>query len=68
MNQKAVCGNCEKAYNEHYFEHEVYCFTNTTGDIFTEEPNDNIVSDIIYEKHHELVQSVINEWKAENGH
>ena len=29
-----ICGNCNKPYKEHYFEHEIFCFDNTNGDIF----------------------------------
>jgi len=40
----AVCGNCGKPLSEHYHENEEYCFENTTGDIFTDDPSATLLA------------------------
>lgn len=68
INQNAICGNCGKSYGDHYFEHQVFCFENTNGDIFTDEPNENMIMNMIEEKAPHLREVVIKEWKIKNGH
>ena len=68
INQEAICGCCDKEYGNHYFENEVYCFENTTGDIFTDEPNQLIIFDMMHEKNPELYEQCVSEWKIKNGH
>jgi len=63
-----ICGNCGKPLSKHYHENEIYCNALTTGDIFTDEPLEERILDMINEKHPEIVEEVINEWKRENGH
>lgn len=45
-----VCGNCNKPLSAHYHEDEEYCFSDTNGDIFTDEPQDWMVMDMIDDK------------------
>ena len=60
-----ICGNCGKPYNDHYFEDRVYCYQHTTGDIYTEEPNDDCVVALIPPS---VWKSYVDQWKRENGH
>lgn len=64
----AVCGNCGKTLSEHYHEDQEYCFENTTGDIFTDDPSDTILADYIRATYPELHSSYVIEWKKRNGH
>lgn len=66
--KNTICGNCEKRYSEHYFENEVFCFLNTTSDIFTDEPNESIVLNMIINKYPSLYDKCVSEWKINNGH
>ncbi|WP_299116962.1 hypothetical protein [uncultured Winogradskyella sp.] len=67
-NKSCICGNCSKPYSEHYFEDEIYCFTNTNGDIFTDEPNDKVIFDMILENYPNLYEAFVFKWKKENGY
>ena len=60
-----VCGNCGKPLSAHHREDEDYCFHDTNGDIFTDEPQDWMVMDMIDD---EIIEAARNKWKAENGH
>jgi hypothetical protein len=64
----AICGNCGKSFADHYHEDEDYCFENTTGDIFTEEPSDGILVSFIENEHPNIHAQMVSEWKQENGH
>lgn len=65
---EAVCGHCGGRYDKHYFETEIFCFPNTTGDIYTEEPNDDIIFEMITESDPDLYDKMVKKWKEENGH
>lgn len=63
-----TCGSCFKPLSKHYHEREIFCTATTTGDIYTTEPRDDYILDLMSERHPELYQAIVNEWKKENGH
>jgi len=63
-----ICGNCGKHKSEHHFENEIFCFTDTTGDIFTDEPHDYRLIDFIEHFYPEQHAQYIKEWKRMHGH
>ena len=68
MRASAICGNCGNRWDEHYHEDEVYCNDETTGDVFTDEPSDDILMAWIREKHTSFVSDEIAMWKRANCH
>jgi hypothetical protein len=63
-----ICGNCGKPYGSHYFEREVYCNTVTNGDIWSDDPPEEWVAQEMMDRHPELADAIIREWKERNGH
>jgi len=63
-----ICGNCGKPYSEHYFEREVFCNSYTNGDTFQDEPHEQWVMEQMADRHPELFDAIVDEWKRENGH
>ena len=64
MNINAICGNCRNKYKDHYFEfNRIFCFKDTTGDIFTREPSNLVLIDFIEERHPSSYKKYIKEWK-----
>ena len=63
-----ICGNCGKTFDEHFHERDDFCYEETNGDIFTDEPNDMILVHFLEEEKPTLYQSLILEWKIKNGH
>lgn len=66
-----ICGNCGKAKSEHAKElnrPELFCYMHTTGDIFTDEPRESVIFDKMQERYPTLYESLVEEWKRENGH
>jgi hypothetical protein len=63
-----VCGHCGRPLSAHYHENEVYCFQDTTGDIYTDEPSDDHMGSFLRYRHAELYAQLVKEWQAENGH
>ena len=68
MSKDPICGNCGQPYSKHYFEREDYCYHDTTGDVFMDEPHDQWVMERMAERHPELFDAIVAEWKRENGH
>jgi len=73
LNPNAICANCGRKYKEHYFENygkepRIYCFTNTNGDVFSNEPSDHKILDMILEDNPDLYDRYIERWQKENGH
>ena len=66
---KPICGNCGKLKSEHYHErNEVFCFTDTTGDVFTDEPPEGYIMNQVIEYYPRLYDRIIRQWKIKNGH
>lgn len=63
-----VCGHCGHRLSAHYHENEIYCFKNTTGDIYTDEPSDDHMGSFLQHRHPNLYAQLVKEWQAENGH
>ena len=68
MNKDPICGNCGKVLSEHYHEDKIYCFENTNGDIFTDEPDDMEIINFIKENNEDLYNMLVEEWKKYAGH
>ena len=66
MNSDPVCGNCGKPKSKHYFKHEIFCYTHTTGDIYRTEPREDFILDKMAERYPELYQELVDEWKRDN--
>lgn len=63
------CGNCGKPLSAHYRGREIFCFTHTNGgDIFTDEPLEELIVARMVERHPEIYEVLVDEWKRENGH
>jgi hypothetical protein len=65
QNQEAIRGNCGKKFSEHYHESEEFCFTDTNGDLFTDDPTDSAILDMFQP---EEIEAATNKWKKLNGH
>jgi len=63
-----ICGNCFAPLSKHFHENEIYCFPNTTGDIFKDEPPDSLILEQLYERHKEEYDDLVLLWKRNNGH
>lgn len=63
-----VCGNCGQPLSLHFHEDKEYCFDNTTGDVFTDEPTDQILAQHIESCHPELHAAFVAEWRRISGH
>lgn len=63
-----VCGWCGKKFSEHFHEKEDYCYPNTTGDTFRDEPTDEWIYHEIENNHPELIDMIIRTWQRNNGH
>ena len=63
-----ICGNCLKPFDDHYFESEIFCFPDTTGDYFTDEPQESLITDKLIEIHKETYDRLVLDWKRDNGH
>lgn len=68
-----ICGHCGKHRSKHYFEKydsedRVYCFTNTTGDIFTDTPSDDVILGMILDDNPDMYDQYLSRWREANGH
>lgn len=68
-----ICGNCGNKKSSHYFEKygdqdRKYCYVHTNGDVWTSEPSDADVAEIIAEKFPQVWDEAVRQWKAERGH
>lgn len=68
MRDDPIYGNCLQKRSKHYHESEIYCFSNTTGDVYTDEPMDSVIACRVLEKYPHLFEEQYLEWKKENGH
>ena len=57
-----ICGNCGNLYIHHIFEDEVYCYQETNGDIFTREPNNEILMDFIENENPDMYKKCLDLW------
>lgn len=63
-----ICGNCSRPLSVHYHETEEYCYPDTTGDVFTDEPRDDLILERFADRFPEEYSKLVQEWKIENGH
>lgn len=63
-----ICGNCGKPLSQHYKEAELYCYHNTTGDIFRDFPNEDLILNQLADKFPEEYDKLVLQWKKDNGH
>lgn len=68
-----ICGNCENPLSQHYRENvgkeeRIYCYTHTNGDLFTNTPPDSWVFNELLERHPDIYDALVAEWKMANGH
>lgn len=68
-----VCGNCGNPRSRHFVESygsevRTYCFLDTNGDVFTSDPSDADIMEMLEERMPEVYESLVATWKRENGH
>ncbi len=63
-----ICGNCFAPKSEHYKADKLYCFKHTDGDLFTDEPDENLILSILMERHADEYDQIVADWKRDNGH
>lgn len=68
INPNAICGYCGQQRYKHYIEDEAYCFPDTNGDLWTNEPCDEMIADMVKEYFPEIWAKVVHKWKTDNGH
>ena len=73
INPEAICGNCSKPYKDHFFEvHRsedvIYCFEDTNGDVWDDNPSDTDIANWLEFEFPRLYKKVVNSWKKEHGH
>ena len=64
----AICGHCGKRRDEHFAEDEIYCFKDTTGDLWTDEPGWENIGIMIEAEYPRLWKEMVAKWKEDNGH
>jgi hypothetical protein len=67
-NPDAICGHCGKPFSKHFHEDETYCFKDTTGDTWTDEPGEENIGFLIQSDHPDIWERFVTEWKQKNGH
>lgn len=68
INPNAICGHCGQQRYRHYIEDEVYCFPDTNGDLWTDEPSDEMIADIVRDEFPDIWSEAIQKWKKGNGY
>lgn len=68
-----VCGNCGNPLSQHFVEGygsevRTYCNQTTNGDVFTDEPSDSALFDMLVERMPDVYEALRASWKKENGH
>lgn len=64
-----ICGHCGKRLSEHFKEDpEIYCYKDTNGDLFSDEPSGESIAELLSEKHPVIFRQLREEWKRLNGH
>lgn len=68
-----VCGNCGNPLSAHFVESygrevRTYCNQVTNGDVFTDEPSESALFDMLVERMPEVYESLLAAWKREHGH
>lgn len=68
-----ICGNCGNPLSKHYPERygdelRTYCNTTTSGDVFTDEPQDSAILEMLADRMPEIHDALVADWKREHGH
>ena len=68
-----ICGACDKRLSRHHREQydgvqRIYCNTTTTGDVFTDEPRDAAILEMLAERMPDTHNALVAAWKREHGH
>ena len=63
-----ICGRCEQPLSRHYHEDDDYCYANTNGDVFTDEPHDHIVLGLFEKAYPSAREELVRQWKIDNWH
>ena len=68
-----ICGHCGKPLSAHYHEDyygekRIYCFENTTGDLFDTEPSHDNLGYFLAYHYPKIHAALVRRWKKENGH
>jgi len=69
----ARCGSCGKQYGDHHFENhgrgeEAFCNLETTGDVFTDQPSDDMLISHIRQYSPAVIRQATFEWRRKNKH
>lgn len=68
-----ICGNCANPLSAHFVERygdeaRVYCNQQTSGDVFTDEPTDEAIMEMLLERHPQVYEGLRTAWRQEHGH
>lgn len=68
-NPHAICGNCEKRYDEHvYHDAEFHCPHETIASVWTSQPALFNIACLLADTRPALYAELVAEWKQKNGH
>lgn len=66
-----ICGNCGKPRSQHETEaglEELFCYSHTTGDVFSDEPGDCAIIDLLHKRHPDIHTELVATWRTTHGH
>jgi len=66
-----ICGHCKEPRSKHFTEpdrDELFCTTYTTGDLFTDEPSDDDILELLEQVHPGMCEKLDMMWKEKFGH
>jgi len=66
-----ICGNCGNPLSTHHREahrSDIFCNLTTTGDIYTTEPQEDMITARMVELYPQIYDRIVDEWKRKNGH
>ena len=69
INLNSTCGNCNGKYKDHFFVNgQEYCYSSSTLDVFTDEPNILLIVLHLQKTMPEVYGELVEDWKRKNGH
>jgi len=67
-NPNAICGHCGRPFSDHDQGDQIYCFDNTNGDLWSDEPHDEAIGALLNRDQPSIYAVLVAQWKRENGH
>ena len=68
-----ICGACRNPRSLHHEERHgetdyLFCNLETTGDVFTDEPRDSDLMDLLARERPGVLDEMLHMWRVQNGH